>query len=358
MIKLKDIGNFESLPDLAMQIYEGNIDALTEAINSGWNIDEEIILSKYISLRPVEIAIMVGKLDVLQLLVEHGVELNNPDASAFLVAVRYGKEKMVRYVVEQGAQLDLLNRVGSNAYSQAYYGNKSNIPLIHELGLDMKEHGGTLWRKAVSDRDMDTVQLLITYGVDINYNQPDMVYPYGASALTVATGHGNFKMVKFLVEHGADVTLKEKEGDRAYTIAVSQKYHEIAQYLKEQEPEDFHNLENKMFELKSYKLPKELVQYLQGDKLRIECEGTQNGIQYIEFFSLVDTIPMKFGRKKLLRLSANIDNYGLDIVWNPSKKCIGFYDNEHQQYRDVCSFKQFIEQPFEYLNKIVDGEFD
>ena len=61
--------------------------------------------------------------------------------SCFLRAVRYCEETIVRYLVEQGARLDGCNQVGSGAYSQAYYGNKRNIPLIHELGLDIKLHG-------------------------------------------------------------------------------------------------------------------------------------------------------------------------------------------------------------------------
>lgn len=358
MFKLKDIGNFDSLPEVAMHIYEGNVEALRQALECDWDINEEIVLSKHISLRPIEIAIIANKFDVVQFLVNQGVELNFLHDSAFLLAVRYGKEQLIRYVVEHGAKLELRNHVGSGAYTEAYYGNKSNIPLIHELGLDITEHGGELWRMAASDHDMKTMQLLLKYGVDINYNKPDMVYPYCATALTVAARNGNFKMVKFLVEHGADVTYKEKDGDRAYSIAVSQKNNEMAQFLKEHEPEEFHNLENKWLELKSYKLPKELIEFLQGDKLRIECEDNNSDIQYIEFYSLIDTIPMKIGRKKVLRLSDDIDNYDFDLVWNPSKKCIGFYDPEHQEHGDICSASEFLDNPFDYLNKVIDGEFD
>lgn len=52
MIQLKDIGRFETLPDRAMQIVEGHVPALREAIAQGWDIEEEITLSKYTALRP------------------------------------------------------------------------------------------------------------------------------------------------------------------------------------------------------------------------------------------------------------------------------------------------------------------
>lgn len=56
-----------------------------------------------------------------------------------------------------GGKLNVLNRVKSNAYHQPYYGNKRNIPLIHELGLDIRKHGGSTLKTAVADRDRKTV---------------------------------------------------------------------------------------------------------------------------------------------------------------------------------------------------------
>jgi len=358
MIQLKDIGRFEELPEIAMHIYKGNIPGLQAAIAAGWDIEEGIVLSKYITLSPLDLALISQRLDVVKLLVEHGVNLNVHHNPAFLRAVRYCKEDIVRYIAAQGAQLDKLNQVGSGAYSQAYYGNKSNIPLIHELGLDIRLHGGAVLRQAVSDHDLKTIAYLLDHGVDINYNQPDMVYPYQATPLTVATRMGNLTMVKYLVERGADVTLTEKGGERPYTIAVENKNKALADYLKSLEPAEFHHVENKRYELKKYKLPDELVSFLTGDKLRLELAQNEYDIGYIDFFTLTDTVEMKVGKQKLLRLSADIDNYShLQLVWNPKKKgLIGCYDVEHQEYADLCSFTELIVQPEMYLVKFIEGE--
>ncbi|BFH59521.1 ankyrin repeat domain-containing protein [Paenibacillus azoreducens] len=358
MIKLKDIGRFEELPEIAMDIYTGNIPGLEAAMAAGWDIEEGIVLSKYITLSPLDLALISERLDVVKLLVERGADLNVSNNPSFLRAVRYCKEDIVRYVAAQGAKLDMLNQVGSGAYSQAYYGNKKNIPLIHELGLDIKLHGGAVLRQAVSDHDLKTIAYLLEHGVDINYNQPDMVYPYRATPLTVAARMGNPAMVKYLVEHGADVTLAEKDGERPYTIAVSNKDTVLADYLKSLEPAEFHNLENKKHELKKYKLTDELISFLTGDKLRLELAQNEYEIGYIDFFTLTDTIEMKVGRQKLLRLSADFDNYShLQLVWNPKKKgLIGCYDVEHQEYADLCSFAEFLAQPEMYLIKFLEGE--
>lgn len=358
MIVLKDIGRFEELPEIAMQIYQGNIPALDAAIAAGWDIEEGIVLSKHITLSPLDLALISQQREVIKLLVEHGVNLNVHHHPAFLTAVRYCGEDIVRYIAAQGAEMDKLDQTGSGAYSQAYYGNKKNIPLIHELGLDIKLHGGALMRQAASDHDLKTLKYLLDQGVDINYNQPDMVYPYQATPLTVAARMGNMAMVKFLVEHGADVTLAETNGERPYTIAISNKNTVIADYLKSLEPADFHHAENKKYELKKYKLPNELVRFLTGDQLRLELAQNEYEIGYIDFFTLTDTIEMKVGRQKLLRLSADIDNYSdLQLVWNPKNKGrIGCYDVEHQTYADLCSFTEFLAQPELHLVKFLEGE--
>lgn len=253
--------------------------------------------------------------------------------------------------------MDKPNRTGSGAYSHAYYGNKINIPLIHELGLDIKVHAGPVLRQAVSDHDYKTLTYLLHQGVDINYNKADMVYPYHATPLTVAARVGAMDMVKFLVEHGADVTIAEKDGERPYTIAISNKHVALADYLKLLEPADFHNAENKKLALKSYKLSGELVGFLTGDKLRLELAPNEYNIRYIDFFAWIDTIEMKVSRKKLLRLSANIDNYsGLHLVWNPKNKVMGCYDEEHRSYADLCSFPEFLASPGEYLIRFMEGE--
>ncbi|MCR8844474.1 ankyrin repeat domain-containing protein [Paenibacillus sp. SC116] len=358
MIKLKDIGTFEELPEMAEHICKGNIPELQAAISAGWDIEEGIELSEYTTLSPLDLALISERLNVVKLLVEHGVNLSVDLNPAFLRAVRYCSQDIIRYVVEQGAKLDMLNQVGSGAYSQAYYGKKKNIPLIQELGLDIKKHGGSVLRQAVSDHDLKTVSYLLDHGVDINYNEPNMVYPYRATPLTVAVRIGNIAMAKYLIERGANVTLAEKDGERPYTIAVSNKNTALAEYLKSLEPAELHELENKKYALKAYKLPNELVRFLTGDKLRLELDQNEYEIKYIDFFTLTDTIELKVGRQKLLRLSADIDNYGsLQLVWNPKKKgLIGCYDVEHGEYADLCSFAAFLEQPEGYLIKFLEGD--
>ncbi|MGN7413498.1 ankyrin repeat domain-containing protein [Paenibacillus sp. SAF-068] len=355
MFKIGNQGTFETLPDHARAIYEGDTGAVEQFIKQGMDLEEEITLSKYIALTPLDIALICNQPEVVKLLVEHGVNLNVKNNSAILKAVRYCGAEMVRYLYQQGAKLNGLNRVKSSAYDEAYYGNKKNITVLNELGLDIRKYGGKTLRKAVADHDMKTVQYLLEQGVDINYNEPDMVYPYKATPLTVAARLDNMKMVRYLVDHGADVTIQEKDGERAYTIAVSQKNEEMAEYLKGHEPQEFHDMSNKLYALKSYKLPQQLIDFLTSGTRRIGLPENESDIRYIEFFHLIDTVEMKMGRQKLLRISSNIDQYShILIVWNPSKKMIGYADIEHQEHGLIATFEEFMLNPATAIEDILN----
>ena len=263
---------------------------------------------------------------------------------------------MIRYLVSQGAKTDVLNRVDSDAFEQALYGGKiENLALIDELGHSVKKYGGPAFRKAVSEGNYEALEFFIARGVDINYNRADDVYSFCPTPLCVAARYVDLKMCKYLVEHGADVTITEKDGMRPYSIAIEKGDMEMADYFKALEPDDFHNIKNKLDELKAYKLPKPLLEFLQGDKLRFELEDCD--FDYIEFFPLIETIPMKIGRKKLLRISKSTGDYDhFYIVWNPKSKKISAYDLEHEELYDLCSFKDFMEDISTYLQKVIDGD--
>jgi len=353
MYVISDIGKFAELPSIALHIYNNELMALEQSFIQGWDIEEPLVLSEYITMTPLDMAIRLEKDKVVYWLVEHGANLNTKDNPAFLLAVRYGEEPLIRYLYEHGAQINRLNRVKSNAYDTAYYGKKKNIALIYELGLDIQKYGGSVLRKAVMNHDLQTIDFLLDHGVDINYNQPDMVFPYQATPLTVATRNENVTMVKYLIQRGADVTIAEKNGERPYTIAVINKNESLAQLLKSLEPAPFHNEQNKLYTLQSYKLPKALIEWLSTPEQTLQWIDSDQQKHQIVFLSLLDTVEMKVGRQRYLRLSAEISLYSdLFIVWNPTKKVIGCYDEEHVTYTALGSWADFANDPGKFMASV------
>ena len=122
MIKLKDIGDFETIPEIINDIINENISKLDEHLAKGWDIDKIISISEYIDLSPLDCALIQGCFKSVKWLVEHGVNLNMKDNPSFLTAVRYCDEKIIQYIVSNGAKVNLTNNIKSDAFMEAIYG--------------------------------------------------------------------------------------------------------------------------------------------------------------------------------------------------------------------------------------------
>ena len=356
MITLKDIGSFKSVPQIVNDIINGNTSALDEYFSKGWDIEKGIKIGKYTTLSPLDIALIMESFNSVKWLVQKGVNLNAKGSPAFLLAVRYCDKAIIRYLVEHGAKVNCVNEVKAEAFEQALYGKKyENLPLIHELGHRVEKYGGQAFRSAVSERNYEVLDFFIKNGVNINYNAPDTVYPFKPTPLCVAARYVDLKMCQYLVENGADVTITEKDGMRPYSIALENGDEEMAAYFKQLEPEKYHSLQNKLDELKPFKLPKVVIDFLQSEELHFELNDCD--FKWIEFFSLIDTIPMKVGRQKLLRISKATGDYEhIDIVWNPKTKKIAFYDMEHEELKNIASFEDYIKNISSYMQKIIEGD--
>ena len=342
MIQLKDLGTFESVPKIVTDIIEGNLPALVSALAAGWDIHEVIEIDEYSEHTPLELALVMCCLPSIQWLVEHGANLNDEENPSFLLAVQYGNKESIDYVVAHGANIHALNRVKVDAFQAALYGKKyENLQIIHDLGHTVQKYGGKAFRNIITDRNYEVLDFFIHNGVDINYNKPDSVYPFKPTPLCVAARYVDLQMCKYLVEHNADVTITEKDGMRPYSIAVEKGDMEMAEYFKSLEPTEFHDIQNKIDQLKPFKLPKALVNFLEGEHLYFELPDSD--FISIEFFPLIDTIPIKLGRRNLLRLSKELGEYNdWQIVWDTKTKKISCYDIEHQELRELCKFDEFM----------------
>ena len=225
----------------------------------------------------------------------------------------------------------------------------------------MKSKLGKLLRSAVMNGKIHEVDILLEKGADINYNMPDGTSPYGGTPLNVAASFGNMKMVKHLIERGANVETKDLLGFRPYITAKysdSKNSKEIAAYLKSIESEELHNLKNKLEQLEKYALSDDLLAFLQSDKLLIELSENEFDLYEIIFYSLIDTVETEFLGKKLLLISKDVDGGSFELVWDKEAKCLGYIDIEHGACNIVCSFEEFMNNPTLYAVKIANGEYE
>ena len=200
-------------------------------------------------------------------------------------------------------------------------------------------------------------EYLLEQGADINFHKPDMVFPYASTPVTEAARENHFELLRYLVSKGADITLSDKYGDRPYTLAVQNKNGEMAEYLRSLEPEDWHNEQEKLRELKSYHLPAAMTAYLKSGALRLEFPERES-VRWMVFYPYLELREFRWKRKKLLSLMAEMDNYSdYLLLWSPRDKRIWYLDTEQEEFCPLASWEVFIADPGFYLNGMVDGEF-
>ena len=350
MIELKDLGNYESIPQIANDIIAGNVAALDKHFEQGWDIEDKIALCEYSEETPLYLALLMESFGSVKWLVKHGVNLNDNENPSFVVAVRYCNEDIIRYLVNCGADVNKVNDVGIEAFGATLWGEKfDNLSLIHELGHSVQRYGGAAFRHEASEITRKAfpkvLEFFVSHGVDINFNKSDDVFSFNETPLCAAARYSDLSMCKYLVEQGADVAVGCSDGMRPYSIAVELGKSEMANYFKSLEPVEIHDMENKLLELKSYRLPKPLVEFLQSDNLHFDFthnEHYSGDIPFIEFFSLIDVVPIKVGKHKLLRISKETGDYEhIHILWNPKDRCVSYYDISHGQLGNIAPFDAF-----------------
>ncbi|MBO9595032.1 MAG: ankyrin repeat domain-containing protein [Niabella sp.] len=352
---MKLFGPNAELTETARQIMAEDIAALEDKIAGGWNINQKIQITERVAETPLTLALCEKKKKVLDLLLSKKVALNDKEHPAILLACSNTDVKTVKRFIENGADVNARHKTGKSAMNAALHGNNYQlIPLLIEAGYDLKNDGSSL-RQAVFNRQYKAITWLLEHGVDVNFCKPDMVFPYNSTPVHVAAGNNDLETVKRLVAHGADVTIKDHYGERPYNCAVNHNNEEMKAFLKALEPEQWHNEEQRLADLKSYNMPDALLNVLRSTNRRLELPGNEN-VGFIVFNTLLDVKEVHWMKHKFLDLLSAVDNYSSDgfLVWYPKKNCFAFADYEHQEFKELCSAKAFFADPSKQIDKIFE----
>lgn len=309
---------------------------------------------------PLEIAIGAREFEIAKCIIDHGADLSDEAPGYLYRAIKADSFDLFCYLLEAGIPVKNERRhiwLVFQALSQREH-PESYLGVLDDLDFDYANEGGEALRGVAWADDMASANFLIKHGADVNYHEPDMVHPYGDTPLCVAAYKGHAAMVRFLVERGADATIANKRGDRPYTMAVQEGHEEIAEFLKEHEPPEWHNQQEKERTLKSYKLPAELVRVLKEGPRRIEFPQG-DWAQWAEYYNYLDTVEFRRSRRKYLSLIREIDRYGSEyiIAWCPRDKKIWYFDDEHGEAHPMASWDDFSKDPGAYINGIFNGDY-
>ncbi|SFB06243.1 Ankyrin repeat [Cohnella sp. OV330] len=241
----------------------------------------------------------------------------------------YGNKTLFQKLISLGADINK-----SDAVSIALgYKNFEGVRDLLDLGFIMNPvPAGIALREAACEGELEMVRLYIEYGANVNFNGADSVFPYCTTPVQMAASGNHFEVVKYLVEHGADVTIKDNYGGRAYLEAKRNKNTEMMEYLKQLEPPIWHEADKRAAELKKIGLPTEIIKWLGIENRKIDLTGT-SPIDYIEFQTIFDVKPIQHQGRVLLDLTKDVQGFESTgfIIWIPDLKCLGSFDVEHQE---------------------------
>ena len=203
-----------------------------------------------------------GHIEVVRFLVEQGADLdvrNRQDQNALMFAAAGGHLAVVVFLIDSGADVNTLGFLYSYEYGPftplmwaAYNGQLDVVNLLLEYGDIIRISGspGFALGWAAYRGHLDVVNLLLEYGVQLNPGRLlGKKRGSGTTALMLAAYGGHLEVVRFLLENGADIhvyTAKwlsvqtglgtiyfQEIGGNALMLAIDQGHAEVVRLLLE-----------------------------------------------------------------------------------------------------------------------------
>lgn len=170
---------------------------------------------------------------VIEYLLQHGQDIDFPDskgATAFLLAVRNGHERMWSFLVEKGANIHALNNSQENACTHAVLRNQVTALrwlLDRGVRIDQPDSLGRVpLHHAARYNNLEVLKCLVEKGADIHALSNDQ-----ANACHWAAGNGKLEALQFLIDQGVDALHVAKDGSNPYHDAINSGSLKCTEYL-------------------------------------------------------------------------------------------------------------------------------
>jgi uncharacterized protein len=359
---MKILSKDSDLTPLAQLIMDENIPALEIEKKNGWKINKPLQFGKYTYELPIGFACQQNKTKVIAWLISKKANLNVKYRPALIDAIANCNQKTVQFLLDSGADINAADGLTRNVVTMALYFKKVDlIPYLIERGFDPKKDGRSL-RQAVFGRQFKAVKMLLDLGFEPNFRERDQVHPENPSAVHVAARNINdFKTVQLLVEHGADIRLKDNYGDRPFTAAMLNNDAPLMAYLKAREPIEWHDETAHLASLAQYNLPQSMLDICnksQKSKRKINFEKVgEYGVRYIVLHPTLLLKAFMYGKKELVEFVGETDNYATFLAWYPAKNCLAYIDSEHGNFRAIGKWEDFIANPDAFFAKYLSRYF-
>lgn len=163
------------------------------------------------------------------------VQIGPAEEENFRMAAHDGDLEGMKALMKQGVSCDAVDQEGHTALMYAAFNGHSEIVLyLLDAGADINRvdfMGRTALLYASTGPFPETVGILLDRGADPNKVDTDEHF----SPLMHAAAEGHLEVVMVLLEHGADRSLRDVDGDDAASFAAQGGHNRVVEFLKAME---------------------------------------------------------------------------------------------------------------------------
>ncbi|XP_074088285.1 fibronectin type 3 and ankyrin repeat domains protein 1 isoform X2 [Macrotis lagotis] len=192
-----------------------------------------------ISIEQFHRAVNVNDEDLLIQILQGGhVKVDVPNKlgfTALMVAAQKGFLRIVKILISNGTDVNLKNGSGKDSLMLACYAGHLDVVKYlraHGASWEAQDLGGcTALHWAADGGHTDIIEWMITDGCKIDVTD---TYSGWTPLMRVSAVSGNKEVASLLIEAGADVNVKDKDGKTPLMVAVLNNHEELVQLLLEQ----------------------------------------------------------------------------------------------------------------------------
>jgi ankyrin repeat protein len=237
--------NSEDNPkDLWTAAREGDLQAIKHYIKEGGDVNA---LGKMFQLSAISWSALHGQTEAVRLLIENGADVNiksGDGATALHSAAFLGRSDIAKLLLENGANIQVRNNDGATPVDVLYVDWETTAFIGSLVGVEVEKEDVAAMKMGRSEiaklfgvkdtfdsavpspaqnlsaavfiGDLAVVKQALADGADPNTKDPQS----GSTLLATAALMGHTEVVALLLEHGADVNVRSKDGGTALHAAA------------------------------------------------------------------------------------------------------------------------------------------